>query len=154
MACYKPWGHSQTWLRNWTTTIHNDTLLGNGYHLFRLINASCCLVTKLCLTLCDSMDCSMHASVSFTISWSLLKFISLSQWCHPTISSSDALFSSCPQSFQALCVKQAMHIYLSATWRGGNILDWTVSLENSYVEVLTPPGPQKVTWFGNRVIAD
>ena len=41
-----------------------------------------------------------QASLSFTISWSLLKFMS-SQWCHPTISSSVALFSSCPQSFPA-----------------------------------------------------
>ena len=31
-----------------------------------------------------------------------------------------------------------MYIYLSVTWRGGNILDWTVSLNNLYIEVLTP----------------
>ena len=31
-------------------------------------------------------------------SWSLLKFMSKSQWCHPTISSSVALFSFCLQS--------------------------------------------------------
>ena len=47
-----------------------------------------------------------RASLSFTISWSLLKlmFIELMMdddgwWCHPTISSSVAPFSSCPQSF-------------------------------------------------------
>ena len=34
-------------------------------------------------------------------SWSLLKFMSKSQWCHPTISSSVTPFSSCPQSFPA-----------------------------------------------------
>ena len=39
------------------------------------------------------------ASLSFTISWSLFRFMSISQWCHPTISSSVAPFSSCPQSF-------------------------------------------------------
>ena len=42
-----------------------------------------------------------QASLSFTISQSLLKFCLLSQWCHPTISPSVALFSSCPQSFPA-----------------------------------------------------
>ena len=40
-----------------------------------------------------------QASVSFTTFWSLLKLMSLSQWCHPTVSSSVVPFSSCPQSF-------------------------------------------------------
>ena len=39
----------------------------------------CCLsVAKLCLTLCDPVDCSARqASLSFTISWSLLKLMSV-----------------------------------------------------------------------------
>ena len=41
----------------------------------------CCLVTKLCPILWDSMDCSMsaacQASLSFTISWSLFKIMSI-----------------------------------------------------------------------------
>ena len=37
----------------------------------------CCSVTKLCPTLCDPMDCSTPASLSFTISRSLLKFTSI-----------------------------------------------------------------------------
>ena len=41
-----------------------------------------------------------QASPSFTSS-SLLVLIPLSQWCHPTISSAAAPFSSCPQSFPA-----------------------------------------------------
>ena len=40
-------------------------------------------------------------SMSFTISWSLLKLTPLSQWYHPIISFSVAPFSSCPQSFPA-----------------------------------------------------
>ena len=50
----------------------------------------CCLVTQLCLTFCDSMDCSMPG---FTISWSLLKPISIKLvmppnhliLCHPLL---------------------------------------------------------------------
>ena len=42
-----------------------------------------------------------QASLSFTISWSLLKLSPLSQWCHPTISSSAVPFSSCLQFFLA-----------------------------------------------------
>ena len=36
-----------------------------------------------------------QASLSFTISWSLLKLSPLSWWCHPTISSSVVPFSFC-----------------------------------------------------------
>ena len=39
--------------------------------------------------------------LSITNSQSLLKLISRSWWCHPSISSSVVLFSSCPQSFPA-----------------------------------------------------
>ena len=42
-----------------------------------------------------------QASLSFSISRSLCKLISMIQWYHPTISSSVALFSSYPQSFPA-----------------------------------------------------
>ena len=40
-----------------------------------------------------------QASLSFTISQSLFISCPLSQWCHPTISSSVTPFSSCTQSF-------------------------------------------------------
>ena len=42
-----------------------------------------------------------QASLPFTISYSLLKLMLLSWWCHPTISSSVALFFSCPHSSPA-----------------------------------------------------
>ena len=40
-----------------------------------------------------------QASLSINNSWSLLKLMSISRWCHPTISCSVAPFSSCLQSF-------------------------------------------------------
>ena len=42
-----------------------------------------------------------QASLSFTISRAYSNPCPLSQWCHPTISSSVIPFSSCPQSFPA-----------------------------------------------------
>ena len=42
-----------------------------------------------------------QVSLSITNSWSLPNSCPLSQWCHPTISSSVVPFSSCPQSFPA-----------------------------------------------------
>ena len=44
---------------------------------------------------------ALQASLSFTISQTLLNSCALSWWCHPTISSSVAPFSSCPHSFPA-----------------------------------------------------
>ena len=67
------------------------------------IHPYCCLVNKSCLTLCDPMDCS-------TPDFSVLHYLSpgvcsnscpLTQWSQPTISSSVAPFSACPQSFPA-----------------------------------------------------
>ena len=40
-------------------------------------NICCCSVTQLCPTLCNPMDCSTQVSLSFTISQSLLKLISI-----------------------------------------------------------------------------
>ena len=45
------------------------------------------------------MNCSHQASLSFTISQSLLKIMSIESVCHPAISSSVTPFSPCPQSF-------------------------------------------------------
>ena len=46
-----------------------------------------------------SWTAAHQTPLSFTISQSLLKLMSLSWLCHPTISSSVNPFSSCPQSF-------------------------------------------------------
>ena len=52
----------------------------------------CCSVTKSCLTLWDPINYSMPASLSFTISWSLLKLMSTESLmppyhllCHPLL---------------------------------------------------------------------
>ena len=57
----------------------------------------CCLVAQLCPTLCNPMDCRLSCpSLSLGV---CLNSRPLSQWCHPTISSFVAHFSSCPKSF-------------------------------------------------------
>ena len=61
----------------------------------------CCSVTKSCLILCNPMKCTLKTSLSFTISWSLLKLMPIESVMPPTIWSSVAPFSSCPQSFPA-----------------------------------------------------
>ena len=43
-----------------------------------------------CVQLCDWWTAARQTSLSFTVSQRLLKLMSLSRWCHPTISSSVA----------------------------------------------------------------
>ena len=61
----------------------------------------CCyvavVVIQLCLTLCNPIDGSMPGVAPFPRACS--NSCPLSQWHHPTISSSVVPFSSCPQSF-------------------------------------------------------
>ena len=63
----------------------------------------CCSVAQSCPTLCDPMDCMQHVRIP-CISPSprvCSNLCPLSQWCHPTISSSVISFSSHLQSFPA-----------------------------------------------------
>ena len=53
------------------------------------------------MTLCNPIDCSTPGFPVFHYLPNLLKCMSLSQWCHPTISSSVNPFCSWSQSFPA-----------------------------------------------------
>ena len=66
-------------------------------------NDSCCgLFTQSCLPLCDPMDCSTPNFPVFSLTPRVCSnSCPLSQWYHPTISSSVAPFSLYPQSFSA-----------------------------------------------------
>ena len=70
-------------------------------NLFEL-SFCCCSVTQSFSTVCDPMNCS---TPGFPVLHYLLELAQTqclsSRWCHPTISSSVAPFSSCPQSFPA-----------------------------------------------------
>ena len=69
---------------------------GNGYILQ---GCYCCSVTQSSPTLCNSMDCSMPG---LPIPDCLPRFAHVHvHWYHAAISSSDTLFSFCPQSFPA-----------------------------------------------------
>ena len=62
---------------------------------------NCCWWYSVAQLFVTPWTAAHQASLSFTISWSLLKFMSFGWWCHPTISSSVIPFSSCLQSFPA-----------------------------------------------------
>ena len=80
-----------------------DYLISTAGYLYSLIyhKVQFTSVTQSCLTLCNPMDCSMPGLPAHHQLPELPNSCPLSQWCHPTISSSVVPLSSCPQSFQA-----------------------------------------------------
>ena len=70
-------------------------------HYLQKLISCCCSVAKSCLNLCDPMDYSMPGFPALLSSRVCSNSWPLSQWCHPTISSSVTPFSSCPLSFPA-----------------------------------------------------
>ena len=65
-----------------------------------------------CIWLCNPIDCSTPGFSGFHCLPVYSNSNSLSQWCHPTISSSVAPFS-CPQSFPALGYFPVSHLFAS-----------------------------------------
>ena len=89
-------------------------IINNCIHLF-----CCCLVTKLCPTLCDPMDWNVQ-SMSFTISWNLpklmpIELVMLSNhliFCHPHL-----LLPSIFPSIKVFSNESAPHIRWPKYWR-------------------------------------
>ena len=72
-----------------------------------------------------------QASLSITISQSLLKLISLSPWCHPTISASVIPFSCCLQSFPPSGSFQITQFFASCGQSFGSF-SFSISPSNEY----------------------
>ena len=70
-----------------------NTLASLKVETWRLICRDCCSVAKSCLTLCNPWTAAHHPSLSFTISWSLCKLLSIESLmlsnhlilCHPLL---------------------------------------------------------------------
>ena len=83
-----------------------------------------------------------QTSLSFTISWSLLKSCPLSWWCHPTISFSVVPFSSYPQTSPTIKVfsnELALCIRWSKYWS----LSFSISPSNVYSGMMS----FRIDWF-------
>ena len=59
----------------------------------------CCSVAKSCMTLCSPWTAAVGLSYPSLSPRACSNSCPLSSWCHPTVSSSVAPFSSCSQSF-------------------------------------------------------
>ena len=98
----------------------------------------CCSVTQSCLTLCDPTDCSTPGSL---VPHHLPEFAQVHVYCTgDAISSSEALFSFCPQSFPA-----------SETFPMSSLL--ALDDQNTAVSVSTSVLPMNIQcWFPLRMI--
>ena len=70
-----------------------------------------------------------------------------SQWCHPTISSSDVLFSSCLQSFPAsgslLCIRWPKYWSYSFSNSSSNEYSGLISFRTDWLDLLAVQGTLK-----------
>ena len=88
-----------------------------------------------------SWTAACQASLSFTISQSLIKSSPLTWWCYLTISSSVIPFSSCPQSFPAsgsFLMSQLLHQMVNY-WS----FSFSISPSSDYSELIS----FKINWF-------
>ena len=89
------------------TVLHQKS----GYIFFYIdLSVQFSSVTQSCPALCDTIDCRTPGVYSDSSP--------LSQWCHPTISSSVIPFSSCPQAFPAsvFSKESALHMRWPKYW--------------------------------------
>ena len=135
LACCSPWDCKES-----DTT---ERLNNNKYdHVFAsliiwvTVSVNCCSVAKSCPTLCDLMDCAYQASLTFTISWSLLKFISIESvmlsnhliTCHPFL-----LLPSVLPRIRVFSRDSALHIRWPKHWS----FSFSISPFNEYSSLIS-----------------
>ena len=96
-----------SWLASWSWRLKGTCREKNRYQSWSVCwehsFPNVCVQLSSCIQLLEILCTAAHqASLSLIISQSLLKFMSIESWHHPTISSSVVLFSSCLQSFPAI----------------------------------------------------
>ena len=102
----------------------------------------CCSVAQSCLTLCDPMDCSTQASLSFTISWSLLKLMTTE-----SVMPSNHLIFCCslrllPSIFPSIGVFSSESV-LRIRWQKYWSFSFSISASNKY----SGPISFRTDWF-------
>ena len=132
-------------------------------------NYFCCSFTQSCPTLCDPIGCSTPGFPVHHQLQELAQTCPLSQWCHPTISSSVVPFFSCLQSLPAsgsfpmiqlfAWGGQSIGISASASVLPMNTQDWSplgwtcwISLHSKGLErVFSNTTVQKHQFFGAQI---
>ena len=109
---------------------------------FSICIAYCCSVNKWCPTLCDPWSEACQASLSFTISWSLLRFMSTESvtlsnhliLCHPLL-----LLPSIFPSIRVFSNESAIHTTWSKHWS----VSFGISPSSEYLGLIS----FRIDWF-------
>ena len=117
--------------------------------LLEMISNCCCLVTQSCPTLCNFKDCSMPGSLSFSISWSSLKSMSIE-----SVMPSNHLTLCCPllllplifSSIRVLSNVLALHIRQTKYWN----FSFSLSPSNEYSGLIS----FRIDWFDLLAVLD
>ena len=107
----------------------------------------CCSVTQPRPTLCHLVDCSTEASLSFTISQSLLKLMSIESVIpssHLILCCSLLLLTSISTSIRVFSNESALHIRWPTYWS----FSCSLSSSNEYSELTS----FKIDWFDLLVV--
>ena len=109
-------------------------------------NFCCCSVTQLCLTLCDPVNCRMPCFLSFTISWNLLKFMSIESLMpsNHLILYHPLLLPSIFPSFRVFSSKSALCIRWPKYWR----FTFSISPSNEHSGLIS----FSIDWFDLFVV--
>ena len=102
-----------------------------GRTMYNLWKDCCCSVAKSYPTLCDPINSSTTGSSGphYLSPGVCPSLCALSQWCHPTVLSSVATFSSCPQSFPPSGSFQMSQLFTSGGQRiGASVSGSTLSM--------------------------
>ena len=99
------------------------------FYIFLLAKFSLTSIIQLCPTVCSPMDCSTPGFPIHEQFQSLLKFMSIQLWCHPTISSSVVPFSCCLRSLPASGSFQMSQLFPSG---GQSIRSFNISPSSEY----------------------
>ena len=129
-----------------TTQMHQEIKRNSAHGNMLLLICYCCSVTKSWSTLCDPMAIALQASLSFTISQSLLKFMSLESvmlsnhlsLCRPrlllpSVSPSIRIFSS----ESALCIRGPKYWSFSFRISPSNECSGLISFRTDWFDLLT-----------------
>ena len=116
-------------------------------NLFFLVILRSCSVSKSCLTLCNTMDCSMPTPLFFTVSWSFLKLMSIE-----SVMLSNHLILYYPH-FLLLLIFRIIRIFsnvsaLCIRWPKDCNFSFSINPSNEYSELIS----LRVEWFDFLVI--
>ena len=123
-----------------------NTAFGVSFFLsffLHIASYCCCPVAQSCLTFATPWTAAHQASLSLNISWSLPKFMFIASVISLAISSSEALFSFCPQFFPASGTFLISYLFASDDQNGS----FSISPSSEYSGLISLTLEPLIVWI-------